>query len=127
MDSGADDLVVGQASQPAHSLGEEGRKLAGIDSVSLLPHFAQSGGFRIESKLDFSHLGGIEIDMLLTQLHLKRSCRCLPSADHSDGALSSFQATSLITRLRTQPPWYLGTFCGLVSHYDTQKVPRDFV
>src|SRR5215217_8929086 len=51
MDSGADDLVVGQASQPAHSLGEEGRKLAGIDSVSLLPHFAQSGGFRIESKL----------------------------------------------------------------------------
>jgi hypothetical protein len=43
--------VVGQASQPAHSpLGEEGRKLAGIDSVSLLPHFAQSGGFRIESK-----------------------------------------------------------------------------
>jgi hypothetical protein len=51
MDSGADDLVVGQATQPAHSLGEEGRKLAGIDSVSLLPHFAQSGGFRIESKL----------------------------------------------------------------------------
>jgi hypothetical protein len=50
MDSGADDLVVGQASQPAHSLDEEGRKLAGIDSVSLLPHFAQSGGFRIESK-----------------------------------------------------------------------------
>jgi hypothetical protein len=42
--------VVGQASQPAHSLGEEGRKLAGIDSVSLLPHFAQSGGFRIEAK-----------------------------------------------------------------------------
>jgi hypothetical protein len=25
MDSGADDLVVGQASQPAHSLDEEGR------------------------------------------------------------------------------------------------------
>src|SRR5215204_4771914 len=48
------------------------------------------------SKLDFSHLGGIGIDMLLTQLHLKRSCRCPPSADHSDGALSSFEATSLI-------------------------------
>jgi hypothetical protein len=79
------------------------------------------------NSLDFSHLGGIGIDMLLTQLHLKRSCRCLPSADHSDGALSSFQATSLITRLRTRPPWYLGTFCGLVSHHDTQIVSRDFV
>jgi hypothetical protein len=78
-------------------------------------------------ELDFSHLGGKGIDMLLTQLHLKCSCRCLPSADHSDGALSSFEATSLITRLRTRPPWYLGTFCGLVSHHDTQKVPRDFV
>jgi hypothetical protein len=57
--------------------------------------------------LDFSHLGGIGIDMLLTQLHLKRSCRCLPFADHSDGDLCFFQATSLIRRLRTRPPWYL--------------------
>jgi hypothetical protein len=63
------------------------------------------------SELDFSHLGGIGIDMLLTQLHLKRSCRCPPSADHSDGALSSFEATSLITHLRTRPTWYLGTSC----------------
>jgi transposase len=50
MDSGADDLVVSQASQPAHSLGEEGRKLAGACSSCLRPHLAQLGGFRIESK-----------------------------------------------------------------------------
>src|SRR5215211_2943027 len=50
MDSGADDLVVDQATQPPHSLVEEGRKLAGTCSACLRPHLAQSGGFRIESK-----------------------------------------------------------------------------
>src|SRR5215208_8128651 len=51
----ADDFVVDQAPESAYSLGEEGRKLAGASSVCLRPHLAQSGGFRIESKLDFSH------------------------------------------------------------------------
>src|SRR5918994_552378 len=74
MDSGADDLVVGQASQPADSLGKEGRELAGIDSVGLFPRFAQSGGFRIESKpalgrlklknLNAPHLQGLYRDRL---------------------------------------------------------------
>src|SRR5215210_1082358 len=50
MDGGADDLVARQAPQPSHSLGEEGRKLAGACSACLRPHLAQSGGFRIESK-----------------------------------------------------------------------------
>src|SRR5215210_1688229 len=51
MDGGADDLVARQAPQPSHSLGEEGRKLAGACSACLRPHLAQSGGFRIESKI----------------------------------------------------------------------------
>jgi hypothetical protein len=48
--------------------------------------------------------------MLLTSLHKKRSSRCLPSADHGDGALSSFHAASLKRHLRTRAPRYLGTF-----------------
>src|SRR5215213_4813083 len=51
MGGGAHDFVVDQATQPAHSLGEEGRKLAGACSPCLRPHLAQSSGFRIESKL----------------------------------------------------------------------------
>jgi len=49
MGGGADDLLANQASQPAHSLVQEGRELAGIDSVGLCPRVAQLGGFRIES------------------------------------------------------------------------------
>src|SRR5215216_1557173 len=50
MGGGADDFLAHQASQPAHSLVQEGRKLAGLRSACLRPHLAQSGGFRIESK-----------------------------------------------------------------------------
>src|SRR5215208_3610535 len=49
MGGGAHDFVGDQATQPAHSLGEEGRKLAGACSPCLRPHLAQSSGFRIES------------------------------------------------------------------------------
>src|SRR5215212_11847986 len=50
MGGGADDFLAPQATQPAHSLVQEGRKLAGPRSACLRPHLAQSGGFRIESK-----------------------------------------------------------------------------
>jgi hypothetical protein len=54
MGGGADDLLAHQASQPAHSLVQEGgelaRELASIDSVGLRPRVAELGGFRIESK-----------------------------------------------------------------------------
>jgi hypothetical protein len=53
MDGGANDLVVDQATQPANSLVEESRKLAGARSACLRPHLAQSSSFRIESKLVF--------------------------------------------------------------------------
>jgi hypothetical protein len=43
--------VAEQASQPPYSLGEESRELASTHSISLRPHPAQLGGFRIESKL----------------------------------------------------------------------------
>src|SRR5688572_17939541 len=49
MDSGADDLVARQATQPSHSLVEEGRKVASAHSACLRPCLAQPGGFRIES------------------------------------------------------------------------------
>src|SRR5215213_10021701 len=49
MGGGADDLLADQASQPAHALVQEGRKLAGACSACLRPHIAQSGSFRIES------------------------------------------------------------------------------
>src|SRR5215216_2846381 len=50
MGGGADDFLAHQASQPAHSLVQEGRRLAGLRSACLRPHLAQSGGFRIASK-----------------------------------------------------------------------------
>ena len=59
--------------------------------------------------LDFSHLVGTGIDMFLTPLHKKCLWRCPPSADHGDGALSSFHATSLNAPLRRGPSRYLGT------------------
>src|SRR5215216_7400881 len=49
MGGGADDFLAHQASQPAPSLVQEGRKLAGLRSACLRPHLPQSGGFRIES------------------------------------------------------------------------------
>jgi len=58
-----------------------------------------SGKRCLATQLSFSHLGGIGIDMLLTPLHKKRSSKDLPSADYSDGALSSFRATSLFIRI----------------------------
>ena len=48
MGSGADDLLADQASQPPHSLVQEGAQLVGLDS-GLRPRVAQLGGFRIES------------------------------------------------------------------------------
>jgi hypothetical protein len=51
MGGGADDLLAHQASQPAHSLVQEGGELASIDSVGLRPRVAELGGFRIESKI----------------------------------------------------------------------------
>src|SRR3954471_11828849 len=50
MGGGAHDLVVEQASQPPHALGEEGGELASTRSACLRPHLTQLGGFRIESK-----------------------------------------------------------------------------
>src|SRR3954471_19932829 len=49
MGGGAHDLVVEQASQPPHALGEEGGELASTRSACLRPHLTQLGGFRIES------------------------------------------------------------------------------
>src|SRR3954449_10313270 len=51
MGGGAHDLVVEQASQPPHALGEEGGELASTRSACLRPHLTQLGGFRIESKI----------------------------------------------------------------------------
>jgi hypothetical protein len=64
--------VVNQATQPAYSLVKEGRELAGVDSLSLRPYIAQLGGFRIESKLDFSHLEAKGIGYARHQLAQKR-------------------------------------------------------
>src|SRR3954447_15885532 len=61
MGGGAHDLVVEQASQPPHALGEEGGELASTRSACLRPHLTQLGGFRIESKLDFSHLWSVRV------------------------------------------------------------------
>src|SRR3954468_8964535 len=58
MGGGAHDLVVEQASQPPHALGEEGGELASTRSACLRPHLTQLGGFRIESK--FNEKGLIE-------------------------------------------------------------------
>jgi hypothetical protein len=49
---GAGDFLAHQATQPAYSLGEEGRKLAGTRSAYLRAHLTQSGGLRIESKVE---------------------------------------------------------------------------
>src|SRR5215203_1725238 len=48
MDGRADDLVARKATQPAHSLVEEGRKQAGAHSACLRPHLAQSSEDRLE-------------------------------------------------------------------------------
>src|SRR3954447_12609424 len=61
MGGGAHDLVVEQASQPPYALGKEGRELAVACSACLRSHLAQLGSFRIESKLDFSHLWSVRV------------------------------------------------------------------
>jgi hypothetical protein len=57
MGGGADDFLTHQASQPPHSLVQEGRNLAGTRSAYLRAHLAQSDGFRIESKVETVTIG----------------------------------------------------------------------
>src|SRR5215217_5317473 len=56
--------------------------------------------------------GSKGIDTLPTPLHNKRSSRCLPPADHGDRALGHLHATSLDTRLSTQPLFCRGLFAS---------------